>query len=141
MSDRPLPMPTDDTRFYWDSANARKLVIQKCSACGAVQFYPRAFCISCLSDAVTWIEASGNGTIYTFTVNHRPANDYMKDRVPYVVAAIDLEEGVRLIANIVESDIKDVSCGASVRVVFEKASEEITLPQFAIADRADKAVS
>jgi uncharacterized OB-fold protein len=129
-------MPTDDTRFYWESAKAGKLVIQKCAACGTPQFYPRAFCIRCLSDGVEWIEASGRGTIYTFTVNHRPANDYMKDRVPYIVAAIDLDEGVRLIANIVDSDPKQVRCGAAVRVVFEKASEEITLPQFAIADRS-----
>jgi uncharacterized OB-fold protein len=79
-----------------------------------------------------WMEVSGKGTIYTFTVNHRPANEFMKDRTPYVVAAIDLDEGVRLIANIVDSAITDVKCGARVRVTFEKASEEITLPQFTL---------
>ena len=132
MSDRPLPMPTDDTKFYWESARAGKLVVQKCNACGAPQFYPRPFCISCLADAMGWMEVSGKGTIYTFTINHRPANEYMKDKTPYVVAAIDLDEGVRMIANIVDSNIGDVKCGARVRVTFEQASEDITLPQFAL---------
>jgi uncharacterized OB-fold protein len=133
VNDRPLPMPTDATSFYWESARAGKLVIQKCGACGKPQFYPRPFCLSCLSEEVGWIEASGNGTIYTFTVNRRPANEFMKDKVPYVVAAIDLDEGVRMVANIVGSDPGVVKCGARVRVTFEKASEEITLPQFVLA--------
>ena len=132
MSERPLPVPTDDTKIYWQSARAGKLVIQKCDACGVPQFYPRPFCIACLSESMTWTECSGRGTIYTFSVNHRPANEFMKDKTPFVVAAIDLDEGVRLIANIVDSKIEEVSCGARVRVTFERASEEITLPQFAL---------
>ena len=81
MSDRPLPMPTDDTKVYWESAKAGKLVIQQCSSCGARQFYPRPFCIVCLAEPMDWIEASGIGTIYTYTVNHRPANEFMSRRV------------------------------------------------------------
>jgi len=133
VSDRPLPMPTDVTLPYWENARAGKLVVQKCGSCGTLQFYPRPFCIACLSEDLSWIEMSGNGTIYTFTVNRRPANDYMKDKVPYVVAAVDLDEGVRMVANIVGADPGAVRCGARVRVTFEKASEEITLPQFVLA--------
>lgn len=130
MSNRPLPTPTAETAFYWESAKAGKLVIQKCDACHTLQFYPRQFCIACLSESLDWIEAAGTGTIYTFTVNHRAANEYMKDKTPYVVAAIDLDEGVRMLANIVNSNIAEVACGKAVQVVFEKASEDITLPQF-----------
>ena len=133
MSDRPLPMPTDDTRFYWESAKAGKLVIQQCNSCGARQFYPRPFCIACLGEPMGWIEASGEGTIYTYTVNHRPANEFMKDKTPYVVAAVDLDEGVRMIANVIDASPSEVKCGARVRVTFEKASDEITLPQFTLA--------
>lgn len=133
MSNRPLPMPTEDTKPYWEGAKAGKLMIQKCTACSSLQFYPRTYCMGCLNESMTWIEASGNGTVYAFTINHRPANEYMKDKTPYAVAAIDLDEGVRMLANIVESDIMKVKCGAGVQVVFEKASEEITLPQFKLA--------
>lgn len=130
MSNRPLPTPTEDTKHYWESAKTGKLMIQECTACGKLQFYPRPFCISCLNEPLTWVEASGRGTIYTFTINHRPANEYMRDKTPYAVAAVDLDEGVRMLANVVQSDINEVRCGAKVQVVFEKASEEITLPQF-----------
>lgn len=130
---RPLPQAIDETKPYWDAAKAGKLVVQKCSSCGTCQFYPRCYCITCMSDKVSWVEASGKGMIYTFTINHRPANEYMKDKVPYAVAAIDLDEGVRLLANIVESDLKAVKCGARVQVVFEKVTDEITLPQFKLA--------
>ena len=134
MSNRPLPMPTEDTQPYWDGARLGKLMIQKCINCSSLQFYPRIYCKSCLNESMTWIEATGIGTIYTFTINHRPANEFMKDKIPYVVAAIDLAEGVRMLANIVGSDVKKVKCGARVQVVFEKISEEITLPQFRLAD-------
>lgn len=132
MSQRPLPVPIDETRHYWESARAGRLVVQKCNGCGALQFYPRAYCMSCMEESVGWIEASGKGTIYTYTINHRAANDAMKDRTPYAVAAVDLDEGVRMIANIVDCDLGDVRCGARVRVVFEKLSDEITLPQFTL---------
>jgi hypothetical protein len=130
MSTRPLPIPTEDTKPYWEGAKASKLLIQKCAMCDTLQFYPRTYCLTCLNESMTWVEAAGDGEIYTFSINHRPANEYMKDKIPYAVAAIDLDEGVRMLANIVESDIRQIKCGARVKVVFEKASDEITLPQF-----------
>ena len=83
---------------------------------------------------MVWIEASGGGEIYAFTINHRAANEYMKDKTPYAVAAIDLDEGIRMLANIVESKFDRVKCGARVEVVFEKISDDITLPQFKIVN-------
>lgn len=127
---RPLPLPTDITRPYWDAAAAQRLVIQECQTCKARQFYPRGFCTACLSDSLEWIECSGRGTIYSYTVNHRAPNAFMKQKLPYVVAAIDLKEGVRLITNIVDSALDKLAIGAPVTVVFEEASDEITLPQF-----------
>ena len=127
-------MPTEDTKPYWEGAKAGKVLIQKCTMCGMLQFYPRAYCLTCLNESMTWIEAAGGGEIYTFTINHRPANEYMKDKLPYAVAAIDLDEGVRMLANIVESDIRQIKCGTRVQFVFEKVSEEITLPQFKLVE-------
>lgn len=105
-------------------------MLQRCPACSRFQFYPRPFCVKCLRADPEWVQASGRGTIYTYTVNHRPAHPSMKDRVPYAVAVVDLTEGVRLMANVIEGDLSRLAVGAPVSVIFEKISEEITLPQF-----------
>jgi len=127
---RPLPQPTRLTQPYWDAAKEHRLMIQECVHCQTRQFYPREFCMTCLSDDVRWIECSGTGTVYTYTINRRAANEAMAQRVPYVVAVIDLDEGVRMMANIVDSLIETVRIGSRVQVCFEAVSETIVLPQF-----------
>ncbi|WP_151447053.1 Zn-ribbon domain-containing OB-fold protein [Lacisediminimonas profundi] len=129
---RLLPVATDITRPYWDAAAKNSLVIQHCPACGKNQFYPRGFCISCLSPDIEWKECSGKGKIYTFTVNHRAPNPYMEQKLPYVVAMIELDEGTRMMTNIVDSPIAEVKIGKRVKVVFEKISETMSLPQFTL---------
>jgi len=127
---RILPVVTDLTRPYWEAARDEKLVIQQCVDCSSYQFFPRPFCLKCMSENIEWTPSSGNGTIYTFTINRRGSNPYMNERVPYVVAMVTLDEGVRLMANIIESEIEKVRIGARVSVVFEKVTEDISLPQF-----------
>lgn len=131
---RPLPVPTDVTRPFWESAAKGRLVIQHCNRCGKPQFFPRIFCISCMASDITWRDCSGLGTIYTFTINRRGANAFMQERVPYVVAMIDLDEGVRLMSNIIDSPIDQIAIGKRVRVCFEKVSEEVALPQFVLCE-------
>lgn len=133
---RPLPQPTDITRPYWEAAARNQLVVQQCAACGCRQFYPREFCIVCMSGDIRWTACSGKGTIYTYTVNHRGANAYMKDKTPYAVAVVDLDEGVRMLANIIDSPLEDIAIGRRVRVTFERVSEDIALPQFTL-DQAE----
>ena len=132
MSDpqRPLPQPTDITAPYWNAAKEGKLLYQYCTACQHWQFFPRAFCVHCGAEDVQWREASGRGKIYTFTINRRATNAFMKTRLPYAVAIIELDEGTRMMANIVNSDFEAIAIGARVKVCFERASDEITLPQF-----------
>ncbi|WP_439687783.1 Zn-ribbon domain-containing OB-fold protein [Cupriavidus oxalaticus] len=127
---RPLPQPTQVTEGYWAAANEQRLVVQCCGDCGGHQFYPRPFCLQCGSEQVRWKDASGCGTIYTFTVNYRAPNAFMKARLPYVVAMVDLDEGVRMMANILNADPAEVAIGKRVKVVFEPVSDEIKLPQF-----------
>lgn len=129
---RPLPQPTQITEGYWAAANAERLVVQHCGDCSSHQFYPRPFCVQCGSEHVGWKDMSGYGTIYTFTVNHRAPNAFMKARLPYVVAMVELDEGVRMMANILNADPAEIAIGKRVRVVFEQASEEIKLPQFEV---------
>src|SRR5574337_766676 len=89
---RPLPQPTDLTRPYWQAAAREELHMQHCGACGRWQFYPRPFCIHCEADALQWRAVSGLGRIYTYTINHRAPNAFMKLRLPYVVAIVELDE-------------------------------------------------
>ncbi len=130
---RPLPQPTRITQPYWDAARASRLVIQECACCKTRQFYPREFCTACLSPDIEWIDCGGMGTVYTYTINRRASNAALADKVPYVVAAIDLDEGVRMMANIVDCPPESVRIGSRVRVCFEPVSDEITLPQFTLA--------
>jgi uncharacterized OB-fold protein len=127
---RPLPQPTAETAEYWTAAKSGRLVIQRCTACARHQFYPRPFCTACLSDELEWVEASGCGQIYTYTICHIPANPAMAEQVPYAMAVVDLPEGVRMLTQIVDSDLGQVCIGAAVQVVFESVSDDITLPQF-----------
>jgi len=131
---RPLPRATEATEGYWRAAAEGRLVVQTCRACGHRQFYPRTLCLRCESDQVDWADVSGFGAVYTFTINHRAPNAFMKARLPYAVAIIELDEGVRLMANILNTAPERIAIGKRVRVVFEKASDEVTLPQFELVD-------
>ncbi|HPU18746.1 MAG TPA: Zn-ribbon domain-containing OB-fold protein [Alicycliphilus sp.] len=131
---RPLPQPTDLTRPYWQAAAQGELHMQHCGACGQWQFYPRPFCIHCEAEALHWRAVSGLGRIYTYTVNHRAPNAFMKARLPYVVAIVELDEGPRLMANIQGEGALDAAIGKRVKVLFEPVSDELALPQFALLE-------
>ena len=138
MSDvtRSLPRPTDNTRPFWEAARDHRLVIQQCKACGQRQFYPRNICTECGQDDLAWVDCSGRGTVYTFTINHRGPDAYWRTRTPYVVALIELEEGVRMMANILGEHAPKIRIGSPVKVVFEDiggvadTEERVSLPQF-----------
>ena len=127
---RPHPRRDPDSLPYWDAAQRHELLIQRCDQCGAHRFYARLLCPRCWSPDVTWERSSGRGTIYSFTIVHRAPSEAFRALVPYVVAVIDLEEGVRVMANILGTSPDDVRVGAPVRVVFEAIDDAVTLPQF-----------
>jgi uncharacterized protein len=129
---RPLPVPDGDTKPFWDAAKEHRLTIQRCQNCHEAIFYPRSLCPHCMSDRIEWIAASGKGTIYSYTVVHQSPAAFA-DIVPYVVALINLDEGVRLMSRVVDSAPADVKIGAPVEVVFEDVTPEISLPHFRLA--------
>lgn len=131
---RPTPSPTDLTAPYWAGAKRGELLIQRCTQCQRHQFYPRSFCMHCMGQTLDWVRSSGLGHIYTFTINRRGANAFMAERTPYAVAIIELEEGVRLMANIIDASLDDIAVGKPVKVAFEAASDDITLPQFQLVE-------
>jgi uncharacterized OB-fold protein len=131
----PQPIPTAETAHYWRAALEGRLAIQYCRACARHQFYPRRFCTQCLSDQIDWVEASGRGRIYTYTVCHVAGHPAFESRVPYAIGIIELDENVRMLAGIVDSEMKRLAVGAPVKVCFERISDGIALPMFQLADR------
>ncbi|MBY6410843.1 Zn-ribbon domain-containing OB-fold protein [Rhodococcus sp. BP-252] len=94
------PKPTPETAFYWAEAAAERLVVQRCLDCRTAYFYPRDFCPACNSGNVEWIECSGRASLYSYVIEHRPGPGF-EDEGPYVVAVVELEEGPRMMTNIV----------------------------------------
>jgi uncharacterized OB-fold protein len=132
--ERPLPQATAETAAYWQGARGGRLLVQRCRVCGRHQFYPRAFCTHCLSDAVEWVPACGLGRIYSFAICRMAPSAAFDGKLPYAVAMIDLDEGVRMLANIIDTDITRIAVGARVSVRFEQVGDGIVLPQFSLAD-------
>ena len=118
-----------DTRPYWEGLARGELRIQHCDSCSRAVFYPRSICPHCHADKLSWIVASGRGTIYSYTVPHQ-AFGMFADEAPFIVAIIELEEGVRMMSRIIDAPRERVSIGLPVQVTFETAGENVTLPYF-----------
>ena len=127
---KPLPVIDPGTRPFWDAAKEHRLSIPKCRDCGQHHFYPRELCPHCHSDALDWVDVTGEGEVYSFTVARRPAGPAFADDVPYVIALIALDEGPRMLTNIVTDDVDTVAIGDRVRVRFVDVTAEVTLPRF-----------
>ncbi len=128
--EKPVPVPDRVTGPFWEAAKQGRFLIQRCPSCGAHQFYPQSSCRRCLSEELEWMDAKGKGTIYSYTVIHRAPNRPFEPDVPYTVALVDLDEGCRMLSNIVDVDPEDVRVGMPVEVVFEEITPEISLPKF-----------
>ncbi len=133
--DRRLPSPDALTAPYWEAARQERLVVPRCDDCGRYHFYPRTLCPQCSSPRLTWTTVSGKGEVYSFTIIHRAPSPAFASAVPYVVAAVKLAEGPHLMTNIVGCAPDDVRVGMSLRVVFQRYSDEITLPLFEPAEK------
>ncbi|MEX2246979.1 MAG: Zn-ribbon domain-containing OB-fold protein [Dehalococcoidia bacterium] len=131
MPRRPLPEPTPETREFWDGAKRGELRIQRCRSCGRAYFFPRPFCPHCSSKDVEWFTASGRGTLHTYVINHRPAHGF-DDIAPYVIAVVQLEEGPRMMTNIVGVDPtpEALPVDLPVEVTWESVGDDIALPMF-----------
>jgi len=127
---KPIPIVNPWARPFWDAAREGRLIIQKCKECNKNIFYPRIACPYCFSDGLEWVEASGKGTIYSFTVVENNAPSAFIQDMPYVVAIVKLEEGVQMLSNIVGCDTRELKCDTPVEVTFEKLNDEFTLPKF-----------
>lgn len=128
---RPIPGPSPLTRPFWDSIAEHQLSVQQCDDCGVLRHYPRPLCPQCGGGASSWTPISGRGTIHTFTVAYHAFHPAWRGKTPYAVATIDLDEGVRMVAEIETDDVDEVAIGRAVEVVFRYLDQEdITIPAF-----------
>jgi len=127
---RPVPRIDEESRPFWEACARHELYIQKCKNCGTVFYYPRGFCPEDLSADFEWVKCGGKGKVYTYTVTRQNQSPGFRDKVPYVMAYVELEEGIRMLTNIVDCDPKDVAVGMSVEVTFEDVTPDISIPLF-----------
>jgi uncharacterized OB-fold protein len=127
---RAEPPSSPEAEAFWEATRRERLVLPWCRHCEAPFWYPRPVCPVCLSPDIEWREASGRGEVHAVSVMHRPGNPTMQDRVPYAVALVDLEEGVRIMSNVVGIEPGEVKVGMPVTVTWEALSDGRRLPLF-----------
>lgn len=126
---KPLPEITPDNEPFWDACKRHELSLQKCQNCGHLRL-PSPICPKCLSMNSDWARVSGLGKVYTWVVMYQRYHAGFAEELPYNVAIVELEEGPRLITNIVGCSNENLRIGMEVEVVFEDVTEEVTLPKF-----------
>ncbi|MCC6887805.1 MAG: Zn-ribbon domain-containing OB-fold protein [Hyphomicrobiales bacterium] len=131
---KPIPVPSIESKAYWDGLRSHRLLMPECRNCEHRWFPPSQLCPRCRSDAVGWSQVSGRGKIFSYVVFHRVYDRSFADDVPYVVAIVELEEGPRLLSNIVGCDINMIKCEMPVHVEFEDIGCNMTIPKFVAAN-------
>lgn len=127
---KPVPVPDADSRAYWAGANQNEFRLQRCRDCGKAQFYARSVCRHCQGHALAWQVAAGLGRVASFSVIHRAPTPAFAGDAPYVLALVDLDEGVRFMCNVLRCDPASVRIGLRVRLCFEsRPGSEQKIPQ------------
>jgi uncharacterized protein len=125
----PAPAVNAETKEFWAATAAGRLLVKRCEDCGTLIWYPRAICPACSSLRTEWLEVSGRGSIYSYTVNNRGEGAYL-GAPPFVLAYVELDEGLRMMTNIVDADPADLAVGLAVEVVFHDTGDGAALPRF-----------
>ena len=127
---KPIPVPSFESKPYWEGLRRHQLLMPRCNACHRYWFPPSTHCPHCSSADFTWTPLSGRGKVFTYVVYHRVYHPGFADEVPYTVALVALEEGPRMICNIVGIPPDEVACEMPVHVVYEDVAADVTLPKF-----------
>jgi uncharacterized OB-fold protein len=127
---KPIPAITPDLREFFDGARAGRLMVQKCDSCGQLRFPAHDLCSKCNSTASRWVPVSGRGEVFSFNIMHQLYHPGFAGEVPYAVVVVELEEGCKFISNLLGVKPHEIRCGMPVEVVFEKLSDEVSIPKF-----------
>ena len=125
-------LPTIDAHSqpYWEAASQGRLLVARCGSCGRAHHYPRPFCPHCWSDDVAAEEASGGATLYTYSTVFMNDLAPFRDRLPYIAAVVDLDEGPRLVTNIVGAEPDQLALGMRLQVDFRALTDDVSVPVF-----------
>ena len=126
---KPTPEINDENRAFWEGCRQGELRVQKCSNCGHIRHLSPA-CPQCLKAEHEWVAASGRGTVYSWIVVHQRYNRAFEEDLPYNVTIVELDEGPRMVTSLVDVENQEIKAGTPVEVVFDRVTEEITLPKF-----------
>ena len=126
------PQPAMDERAFWAHCAARRLMFQRCAACGTPRHPPTPLCPACQSDVIDWAEAPARATVYSYTIVHHAPHPSLRDRVPYNVAILTFPdlEGVRLVSNVVDVAAEEMAVGMTVELHWEGPADGYWLPRF-----------
>jgi uncharacterized OB-fold protein len=127
---KPVPAITPELAEFFKGAREGVLMVQKCQDCGALRFPAYEICSNCLSTRSSWVPVSGRGEVYSFNIMYQVYHPAFAGEVPYAVVVIKLEEGPKFVSNLVGIKPHEIRCGMPVEVVFEKLTDEVTLPRF-----------
>jgi uncharacterized OB-fold protein len=129
---KPLPRPLSPelTLPFWEAAKRHELVIPRCRTCDYLFFYPRSECPRCLSSRLEWMRVSGRGRLHTYTIVYQPANAAFRDDTPHIYAVVQLDEGPRMVSNVVQCAVDAVSVDMLLEAVFDDVTPEWTLVKF-----------
>ena len=125
----PAPAPSVETSEFWEATAKGRLLLKRCTACSTVIWYPKALCPQCHSTDTSWFEAAGTGHVYSYTVSRRGEGAY-REAAPYILAYVELDEGPRLMTNVVDCEPETVTVGQRVNVVFDDTGEGSALIRF-----------
>ncbi|MEE9285814.1 MAG: Zn-ribbon domain-containing OB-fold protein [Dehalococcoidia bacterium] len=129
---KPIPVPTELTKPFWDAVDRHRLVVQRCQACGRYHHPPVELCPKCLSSHLAFEPVSGRGVIYSYTITHDARQPAFAEIQPYTVAVVELEEqpGLFMLSNIPGARVDEVKSGMPVEVTFEEVAPGRLIPQF-----------
>lgn len=127
---KPLPVESGETKPFWDACREGRFLIQRCKTCGKYQYHYRGFCSHCWTGEIKDVTASGRGSVWSYTVVYRNRTPGFREEVPYVVALVELEEGVKVLSNIVNCAPEKVKIGLPVRLTFVRANETWNIAMF-----------
>ncbi len=127
---RPLPEITPLSTPFWSAAKDRLLVLQQCDECGDVRFPPEVACPACGSQRHKWAAMSGKAALFSWTVAHPPLLPFFAERAPWPVAVVQLEEGPRMVTNVIGVPPEQFRIGMAMEAAFEDVAEDVTLVVF-----------
>lgn len=126
----PLPQPNLDDQAFWEGCKRHELLVVKCTQCQRIRFYQRPMCPNCLSSDFEHVKASGTGKVWSFTTSYHAFGPAWREAVPYTVVVVELEEGPRIVSNLINCEPKDAYIGMPLEVTFDDVTPEVTLPKF-----------